>query len=89
MKDLIKMIVTDSAGVEHEFEEIPGDIENYLELNPTDISGRAIIKITPADWAVRIITRTFTAGDTFDTERESLFYSPRRIDVIYGNDDGL
>lgn len=69
--NLLKIIVTDSSGVEHIFNEVPGEIENSLDLK--DENGY-----------VTIVTRTFEGGDKFDTETVTIFISPRRIDVLYG-----
>lgn len=79
MRELLKIIVTDSAGAEHIFNEASGDVENYLDLRPCDDSGE------PLTGFVQIITRTFTTGAKCDAETEALFFEPRRVDVLYGD----
>lgn len=81
MKDLLKIIVTDSAGVEHVFDDSPGDVEHYLELQPLGSDDE------PLSGAVRVVTRTWTTRAKCDTETESLFFAPRRVDVLYGDED--
>ena len=70
MSNLLKIIVTDTGGVEHIFNEVPGEIENWLNLK--DENGY-----------VTITTRTFENSDKFNTEIETTFISPRRVDVLY------
>ena len=67
-----KIIVIDSSGEEHIFNEIPSEVEMTLDMQ--DDSGHPII-----------ITRTFDVehGDNMVTETESTFIVPRRIDVLY------
>lgn len=76
MPELIKIIVTDSSGGEHIFNETPGEIENYLELRP-------LVNDSVLKGAIRIVTRIFSDEDVADYETHSLFISPRRVDVIY------
>ena len=71
MSNLLKIVVTDSGGQEHIFNEDEGEVENWLILK--DENG-----------FVTITTRTFSGGDKFETEANTTFILPRRVDVIYG-----
>lgn len=75
---LLKIVVTDSAGAEHIFLEDAGEVENFLDFNPTEASDK------PIKNAVRITTRVFTETETFASETISTFISPRCVDVFYG-----
>lgn len=77
MSELLKIIVTDSAGVEHIFNEAAGETENYLDLQPTTNLGEVMHN------AVQITTRSFGAGEKAEAETDSIFINPRRVDVIY------
>ena len=77
MAQLLKIIITDSAGSENIFVEDPGECENYLDLLPANPNGDCLHGF------VKITTRTFS-GEKFDSEVETMFLNPRRIDVIYG-----
>ena len=67
-----KIIVIDSGGEEHIFNEIPREVEMTLAMQ--DDSVHPIV-----------ITKTFDVehGDNMVTETESTFFAPRRIDVLY------
>jgi len=79
MTDLLKIIVTDSSGTEHIFNESKGDVENYLDLRPIDYSDN------PIPNAIKITTRTFESGsDKFDSESVAIFFNPLRVDCICG-----
>lgn len=67
MKSLLKIIVTDSGGIEHIFNEIQGEVENYLNLRDEDCN-------------VTVTTRTF---EDENIESVATFLNPRRIDVVY------
>ena len=68
---LLKIIVTDSGGQEHIFNEDDGEVEHHLELK--DDNG-----------FVTITTRTFNGAETFEAETETTFICPRRVDALYG-----
>lgn len=76
MAKLTKIVVIDSGGVEHIFNESAGDIENDIEFRPFK-NGNYIQN------SLEVTTRSFSGG-VFDTEVETLFIMPRRIDVIFG-----
>ena len=77
MKRHIKIVVTDIAGDEHIFNEEPGDVEHYLELNPQDGQNNP-------DSFISVTTRCFNGGEKYTSESTAWFFKPRRIDVIYG-----
>lgn len=83
IRELLKIIVIDAAGAEHIFNELPGEVENYLDLRPEDAPGVALTAGT-----IKITTRSFS-NRKFDTEVESFFISPRRIDIIYDRKEAL
>jgi hypothetical protein len=78
MRKLIKIIVTDSAGEEHIFNQECGVVENYLELRPMTVHDE------PLSGYVEVTTRIFSDREIADTETVTLFISPRRVDAIYG-----
>lgn len=73
LNNLLKIIVTDSSGVEHIFNEVAGECEHYLTIK--DDNGHC-----------SIFRRTFD-GDKTETETTIVFINPRRVDVLYGAED--
>lgn len=75
MANLLKIVVTDSGGVEHEFPEMPGEVENVFTryIDGEDTKG----------W-VRVETRTFANNPIFESNSFADFYQPRRVDLIFG-----
>lgn len=71
MSNLLKIVVVDSGGQEHIFNESSGEEEHYLDLK--DENG-----------FVTITTRVFSVKKTYDCETQSTFISPRRVDVLFG-----
>ena len=69
MRELLKIVVTDSAGVEHLFNEESGVVENYINL---------------IECGVKVTVRVLEPGrDKFDMETECIFMLPRRVDISY------
>ena len=71
MSELLKIVVTDSGGNEHIFNEEKGVIENWLNLKDED-------------GYVTILTRTFDHSGKLENESNAIFILPRRVDVLYG-----
>lgn len=72
MRKLIRISVTDSSGEIHNFEETD-ETEHYINLKPENASN-----------SVQILTRVFSDGNwTCDTEIESYFYAPRKVEIIF------
>lgn len=69
-----KIIVTDSGGVDHQFVEVEGDIEQYLTIKGE--SG-----------GVEILSRSFEGKDLVEVETMSIFLNPRRIDIVFMRDE--
>lgn len=74
MSSLLKIIVTDSGGVEHIFNEIPHELEHWISLKDDD-------------GHVSITTRTFEPGSDrdakCDTEINTTFIAPRIVVALY------
>lgn len=70
LDDLVKIVVTDSGGVEHIFNEVPNEIEHFIELK--DAMGNVVIT-------------TGTVGsepDDFEYITTTIFTSPRKIEIL-------
>lgn len=74
---MVKIIVTDSGGVEHIFHE-SYDVEHYLNLTPIGNFDQ------PIQGAVEIETHIFENNqEKCTTATRAIFIAPRRIDIIY------
>jgi len=78
MKNLIKIVVYDSAGEEHIFNE-DSATEQYIHHNIRDSQGEPVVG------AIEITTRLFedSKEGKFTSEVGSIFHFPRRVNLIY------
>lgn len=79
MSNLIKIIVTESDGTETEFIEDPGNIEQYINYNPTD----GLTPETKIENAIRITTREFDGVDESGRDTVTIFFYPKKVTVLF------
>lgn len=75
---MIKIVVTDSGGDEHIFNS-EEDVELYFDLRP-----ESECECNRRIDGIKITTRVFE-NKKLETELESIFIRPRRVDVLFTN----